>query len=193
MALVSYLSISLSINHGWTCRLATESKFNLSLQWLSWETIILLWSRYIDACSSFLLFNVAYTAYVITNSLSVPFGWCYALFMWWNLLFFITGYLTSDVILYFTVAVTQIGWRPKGLLIDQFDSREDLINALFTSSFIPGYVADDFPFRNFLRVFEMLQQYSVIPLPLSGSHLGGFFWGEHIYATLVFTRVGENW
>ncbi|XP_057544899.1 uncharacterized protein LOC130824040 [Amaranthus tricolor] len=39
------------------------------------------------------------------------------------------------------VAVTQIGWRPKGLLIDQFDSREDLINALFTSSFIPGYLA----------------------------------------------------
>lgn len=39
------------------------------------------------------------------------------------------------------VAVTQITWRPRGLLIDQFDSREDLINALFTSSFIPGYLA----------------------------------------------------
>ncbi|KAL2906893.1 Patatin-like phospholipase domain-containing protein 4 [Bienertia sinuspersici] len=39
------------------------------------------------------------------------------------------------------VAVTQIVWRPRGLLIDQFDSKEDLINALFTSSFIPGYLA----------------------------------------------------
>ncbi|XP_021727962.1 uncharacterized protein LOC110695075 isoform X2 [Chenopodium quinoa] len=36
------------------------------------------------------------------------------------------------------VAITQIVWRPRGLLIDQFDSNEDLINALFTSSFIPG-------------------------------------------------------
>ncbi|KAM3291101.1 patatin-like phospholipase domain-containing protein 2 [Capsicum chacoense] len=39
------------------------------------------------------------------------------------------------------VAVTQILWRPRGLLVDQFDSREDLINAVFTSSFIPGYLA----------------------------------------------------
>uniref|UniRef100_A0A803KWU3 Patatin n=1 Tax=Chenopodium quinoa TaxID=63459 RepID=A0A803KWU3_CHEQI len=39
------------------------------------------------------------------------------------------------------VAITQIVWRPRGLLIDQFDSNEDLINALFTSSFIPGYLA----------------------------------------------------
>ncbi|CAI0439275.1 unnamed protein product [Linum tenue] len=39
------------------------------------------------------------------------------------------------------VAVTQILWRPKGLLVDQFDSKEDLINAVFTSSFIPGYLA----------------------------------------------------
>lgn len=39
------------------------------------------------------------------------------------------------------VAVTQIVWRPRGLLVDQFDSNEDLINALFTSSFIPGYLA----------------------------------------------------
>ncbi|KMT09083.1 hypothetical protein BVRB_6g131910 [Beta vulgaris subsp. vulgaris] len=39
------------------------------------------------------------------------------------------------------VAVTQIVWRPRGLLVDQFDSKEDLINALFTSSFIPGYLA----------------------------------------------------
>lgn len=37
------------------------------------------------------------------------------------------------------VGVTQILWRPRGLLVDQFDSREDLINAVFTSSFIPGY------------------------------------------------------
>lgn len=39
------------------------------------------------------------------------------------------------------VAITQILWRPKGLLVDQFDSKEDLINAVFTSSFIPGYLA----------------------------------------------------
>ncbi|XAR49403.1 Triacylglycerol lipase [Bertholletia excelsa] len=39
------------------------------------------------------------------------------------------------------VAVTQILWRPRGLLIDRFDSKEDLINAVFTSSFIPGYLA----------------------------------------------------
>jgi len=37
-----------------------------------------------------------------------------------------------------TVAVTQILWRPRGLLVDQFDSKEDLINAVVTSSFIPG-------------------------------------------------------
>ncbi|XWS67591.1 hypothetical protein CRYUN_Cryun04dG0018800 [Craigia yunnanensis] len=36
------------------------------------------------------------------------------------------------------VAVTQILWRPRGLLVDQFDSKEDLINAVITSSFIPG-------------------------------------------------------
>ncbi|XP_043713983.1 patatin-like phospholipase domain-containing protein 4 [Telopea speciosissima] len=39
------------------------------------------------------------------------------------------------------VAVTQILWRPKGLLVDQFDSKEDLINAVITSSFVPGYLA----------------------------------------------------
>lgn len=39
------------------------------------------------------------------------------------------------------VAVTQIFWRPRGLLVDQYDSKEDLINAVFTSSFIPGYLA----------------------------------------------------
>lgn len=39
------------------------------------------------------------------------------------------------------VAVTQILWRPRGLLVDQFDSKEDLINAVLTSSFIPGYLA----------------------------------------------------
>ncbi|KAJ0010878.1 hypothetical protein Pint_32946 [Pistacia integerrima] len=31
--------------------------------------------------------------------------------------------------------------RPRGLLVDQFDSKEDLINVVFTSSFIPGYLA----------------------------------------------------
>ncbi|KAI4318792.1 hypothetical protein MLD38_032459 [Melastoma candidum] len=39
------------------------------------------------------------------------------------------------------VAVTQVLWRPRGLLVDQFDSRADLINAVVTSSFIPGYLA----------------------------------------------------
>ncbi|PKA51793.1 hypothetical protein AXF42_Ash008022 [Apostasia shenzhenica] len=39
------------------------------------------------------------------------------------------------------VAITQLSWRPRGLLVDQFDSKEDLINAVITSSFIPGYVA----------------------------------------------------
>ncbi|KAB5574381.1 hypothetical protein DKX38_001575 [Salix brachista] len=41
----------------------------------------------------------------------------------------------------FEFAVTQILWRPRGLLVDQFDSKEDLINAVVTSSFIPGYLA----------------------------------------------------
>lgn len=40
---------------------------------------------------------------------------------------------------FISVAVTQILWRPRGLLVDEFDSKEDLINAVFTSSFIPGY------------------------------------------------------
>ncbi|KAL8027420.1 hypothetical protein ABFX02_14G094200 [Erythranthe guttata] len=39
------------------------------------------------------------------------------------------------------VAVTEILWRPRGLLVDKFDSKEDLINAVITSSFIPGYLA----------------------------------------------------
>lgn len=39
------------------------------------------------------------------------------------------------------VAVTQILWRPRGLLVDQFDSKEDIINAVITSSFIPGYLS----------------------------------------------------
>ncbi|KAL5984018.1 hypothetical protein ACLOJK_018120 [Asimina triloba] len=39
------------------------------------------------------------------------------------------------------VAVTQILWKPRGLLVDHFDSKEDLINAVVTSSFIPGYLA----------------------------------------------------
>ncbi|KAI3960373.1 hypothetical protein MKW98_017097 [Papaver atlanticum] len=39
------------------------------------------------------------------------------------------------------VAVTRILWRPRAILVDQFNSKEDLINAVFTSSFIPGYLA----------------------------------------------------
>lgn len=46
--------------------------------------------------------------------------------------------LTCCMFLLRTVAVTQILWTPRGLLVDQFDSKEDLINAVFTSSFIPG-------------------------------------------------------
>jgi hypothetical protein len=37
------------------------------------------------------------------------------------------------------VAITQLSWRPRALLVDQFDSKEDVINAVITSSFIPGY------------------------------------------------------
>ncbi|CAN8314077.1 unnamed protein product [Cochlearia groenlandica] len=39
------------------------------------------------------------------------------------------------------VAITQVLWKPRGLLVDQFDSKSDLINAVVTSSFIPGYLA----------------------------------------------------
>ncbi|KAL3695257.1 hypothetical protein R1sor_009333 [Riccia sorocarpa] len=39
------------------------------------------------------------------------------------------------------VAITQVFRQPRGLLVDQFDSKEDLINALHTSCFIPGYLA----------------------------------------------------
>jgi len=39
------------------------------------------------------------------------------------------------------VAITRLSWRPRGLLVDQFDSKEDVINAVITSSFIPGYLA----------------------------------------------------
>ncbi|VFQ98518.1 unnamed protein product [Cuscuta campestris] len=40
------------------------------------------------------------------------------------------------------IAFTEkLWWRPRGLLVDQFDSKEDLINAVMTSSLIPGYLA----------------------------------------------------
>ncbi|XP_006662990.3 patatin-like phospholipase domain-containing protein 4 [Oryza brachyantha] len=39
------------------------------------------------------------------------------------------------------VAITRLSWRPRGLLVDQFDSKEDVISAVITSSFIPGYLA----------------------------------------------------
>jgi hypothetical protein len=39
------------------------------------------------------------------------------------------------------VAVTQVFRSPRGLLVDYFESREDLINGLLTSCFIPGYLA----------------------------------------------------
>ncbi|KAK9134948.1 hypothetical protein Syun_014278 [Stephania yunnanensis] len=47
----------------------------------------------------------------------------------------------DEQLLYLVVAVTQILWKPRGLLVDNFESKEDLINAVFTSSFIPGYLA----------------------------------------------------
>ena len=34
-----------------------------------------------------------------------------------------------------------LSWRPRGLLVDQFDSKDDVISAVITSSFIPGYLA----------------------------------------------------
>ncbi|KAH9299491.1 hypothetical protein KI387_031173, partial [Taxus chinensis] len=39
------------------------------------------------------------------------------------------------------VAITQVFRSPRALLVDYFDSKEDLIDAVFTSSFIPGYLA----------------------------------------------------
>jgi len=52
------------------------------------------------------------------------------------------SFFTSCCVLICTsvaVAVTQLLWRPRGLLADQFDSKEDLINAVFTYSFITGW------------------------------------------------------
>lgn len=51
------------------------------------------------------------------------------------------------------VAVTQLLWRPRGLLVDQFDSKEDLINAVFTSSFIPGWFVSIIYFIGCMRFF----------------------------------------
>eukprot|EP00850_Spirogloea_muscicola_P012638 SM000082S22880 [mRNA] locus=s82:547550:550678:+ [translate_table: standard] len=39
------------------------------------------------------------------------------------------------------VAVTQVFRAPRGILVDQFDDKEDLINALLTSCYIPGFLA----------------------------------------------------
>ncbi|KAF3519876.1 hypothetical protein DY000_02060520 [Brassica cretica] len=39
------------------------------------------------------------------------------------------------------VAITQVLWKPRGLLVDQFDSKSDLIDAVIASAFIPGYLA----------------------------------------------------
>ncbi|CAH8392473.1 unnamed protein product [Eruca vesicaria subsp. sativa] len=39
------------------------------------------------------------------------------------------------------VAITQVFWKPRGILVDQFDSKSDLINAVIASAFIPGYLA----------------------------------------------------
>ncbi|XP_070034449.1 uncharacterized protein [Nicotiana tomentosiformis] len=52
-----------------------------------------------------------------------------------------TKILAQDCRLSGTAFRLGILWRPRGLLVDQFDSKEDLINAVFTSSFIPGYLA----------------------------------------------------
>eukprot|EP00897_Mesotaenium_endlicherianum_P009335 jgi/Mesen1/842/ME000112S10989 len=50
------------------------------------------------------------------------------------------------------VAVTQVFASPRGLLVDSFDSREDLINALITSSFVPGFL-DAKPMTKFRNHF----------------------------------------
>ncbi|GBG61539.1 hypothetical protein CBR_g22336 [Chara braunii] len=39
------------------------------------------------------------------------------------------------------VAVTQVFRSPRSLLVDKFESKEDMIDALITSCFIPGYLA----------------------------------------------------
>ncbi|KAJ6932138.1 hypothetical protein NC651_007756 [Populus alba x Populus x berolinensis] len=52
-----------------------------------------------------------------------------------------TKVLAEDCRLRGTAFRLGILWRPRGLLVDQFDSKEDLINAVVTSSFIPGYLA----------------------------------------------------
>ncbi|KAF8105401.1 hypothetical protein N665_0158s0082 [Sinapis alba] len=39
------------------------------------------------------------------------------------------------------LAITQVFWKPRGLLVDQFDSKSDLIDAVIASAFIPGYLA----------------------------------------------------
>ncbi|KAL0796204.1 hypothetical protein Bca101_067581 [Brassica carinata] len=39
------------------------------------------------------------------------------------------------------VAITQVSWKPRGLLVDQFDSKSDLIDAVIASAFVPGYLA----------------------------------------------------
>ncbi|CAI7855342.1 unnamed protein product [Closterium sp. NIES-54] len=38
------------------------------------------------------------------------------------------------------VAITQVFGSPRGWLVDAFESKEDLIDALITSSFVPGYL-----------------------------------------------------
>ncbi|GJP41376.1 hypothetical protein CLOM_g1048 [Closterium sp. NIES-68] len=38
------------------------------------------------------------------------------------------------------VAITQVFGSPRGLLVDAFESKEDLVDALITSSFVPGYL-----------------------------------------------------
>ncbi|CAI5460018.1 unnamed protein product [Closterium sp. Yama58-4] len=38
------------------------------------------------------------------------------------------------------VAITQVFGSPRGWLVDAFESKEDLINALMASSFVPGYL-----------------------------------------------------
>lgn len=55
---------------------------------------------------------------------------------WWTFI----AYRSKSILCDSAVAVTQVFRQPRGLLVDYFDSKEDLINALLTSCFIPGYV-----------------------------------------------------
>eukprot|EP00850_Spirogloea_muscicola_P009427 SM000053S17384 [mRNA] locus=s53:34044:37158:- [translate_table: standard] len=53
----------------------------------------------------------------------------------------LTEHCNVQHVFLFAVAVTQVFRAPRGILVDQFDDKEDLINALLTSCYIPGFLA----------------------------------------------------